>query len=424
LALVMPLLVTCSGTETVEPVNQAPTIEFTFVPIVVDYNQNPILTVAVSDPDDDPLTVTWDITSGQLVDRPSKSEKEWRPPRSVGMDTVTVRVSDGELSKTISETIKRGFRSTAPSYSTWTFSKDHSPWILDPAALTIPFGETSLDTIRIEPGVELYINTRDLAIEVLGTLESIGTQTDTILVRPNDRTLRCAGGRGWWEGFRVTVDGLVTGRANMRYTQVSYADKNIDVSQGAASARLQNCRFVCSDEAGVMMSSSGSLLVDNCDVYGNRTHGINVRTLATPPDSVVITNNLIKSNGYNGINLDLLDPAQSTTIIIEGNKLTFNSVHAIAMTHAVWVQSLTHNDFILNNLSNLSNIWLDDPYPGTVNVPSDWDTLLATDNYWGQAFDPGDIDAIEETIRDKTDNPVLGTYVIVEPWANTPQSSH
>lgn len=422
-ALVIPLVISCSGTETPETVNQAPTIQYTATEIVVDYSRDARLTVSVSDPEGDPLTLTWEITSGTLSDGFSKTEKIWDPPSSVGTDTLTVSVSDGELSDSVTEIIKRGTRRTATQYDGWTFTKALSPWILDPPAntQTIEFTTNSNSTVRIEPGAEVYVNLRDLAIEVRGTLESVGTQADTILVRPNDRTLRCGDERGWWEGFRARTDGPVAGRINMEYTQVSYGRKNIWLQEGDASASLQNCRFVCSEDAAVQMASRGTLLVDNCDISSNRTHGIDISSLSTVPASVTITNNFIRSNGHTGINMNLQDGSQTLDITIERNEIKLNAVHGVAMTNAVWA-TIQRNDFILNNLSDVSNIWLNTPFPGAVDVPADWDTLMAINNYWGRAYDPGEIGLIEDTVEDKSDDTALGTYVVVDPWENTPQA--
>jgi parallel beta-helix repeat protein len=141
------------------------------------------------------------------------------------------------------------------------------------------------------------------------------------------------------------------------------------------------------------------------------------------PTQVTITNNLIKSNGHTGINLNLQDIEQTLTTVITGNSIQFNSIHGIALTNAAWAD-IRNNDFILNNLSNVSNIWLETPFPGPVTVTADWDTLLATSNYWSRAYDPGQASFIEDTVRDKSDNPTLGTYVIIAPWENEKQSSH
>lgn len=424
-ALVIPLILGCSGTETPEPVNQAPSISFTTTEIAFGYRIPHDLTVSVSDPEGDALSVTWEITGGTLT--PQNSQKtimEWMPERSVGDDVVTITVSDGELSKSVTEPLRRGTRRTANDYDFGEFVIEESPYIIDPTEETIGFGYPNHGIVSIEAGVELYINKRGLAIEVLGTLESAGTQADTVLIRPNDRTLRCAEQRGWWEGFRVVSDQAGAGQVNMNWTQVSYGVKNLWV-QGGASSNLTNSRFVCSADAGVKMSSAGTLVVDNCDISSNRSHGVDVSSLSETvlPAGVTIVNNLIKSNGHTGINLDLRDTLQVVTTVITGNSIQFNSVHGIALTNSAWA-TIQNNDFILNNLSSVSNIWLDTPYPGAVFIPSDWDTLLATNNFWSRAYDPGQASFIEETVRDKSDNPTLGTYVIIAPWENEKQSNH
>ena len=422
-ALVIPLILGCSGTESPEPVNQAPSITFITTEIVFDFLRSSTLAVSVSDPDGDPLSVTWEITSGTLVPVPANSQTvmQWTPVRSVGDDIVTITVSDGEFSESVTEPLKRGTRRTESILDSAQFIAAESPYIIDPPAETISFGEPNHGTVSIAAGVELYINKRNLAIEVRGTLQSIGTQADTILVRPNDRTLRCAQQRGWWEGFRIVSDDQNDGQVNMTWTQVSYGVKNVWLQNGA-SGNLTNSRFVCSADAGVMMSSVGTLVVDNCDISSNRSYGIDVSSVLIPAQ-VTITNNLIKSNGHTGINLNLQDIEQTLTTVITGNSIQFNSIHGIALTNAAWA-TIQNNDFILNNLSNVSNIWLETPYPGAVPVTADWDTLLATSNYWSRAYDPGQASFIEDTVRDKSDNPILGTYVIIDPWENEKQSSH
>jgi hypothetical protein len=415
IAFVIPLIASCSGTETVEPVNQAPSIRFTFTPVTVDFKQKHTVTVAVNDPDGDPLTVKWEITSGQLSGS-SQTEREWDPVDSVGQDTLTVTVSDGELSDSIVEIIKRGTRNTSRDLSTFTFTKARSPWILDPPPGTIRWTER----IVIEPGAELYINQEQLLIEVVGTLESVGTPTDTILIRPNDRWVRCGDGRGWWKGFQLVADGPKAGQVEMAYTHVSYGERNLWIWQGDSSARLRYCRFVCGGEAGIRMGSSGTLLVDNCDISDNRTYGIYVMGSAVP-DSVTITNNLIKSNDHTGVALELLDVNQSADITIEYNDIQLNSSFGITLKNAVWA-TIQHNDLIFNNLSHVSNIVLLEPYPDVQGDTSAWDTLWATHNYWGRAYEAGEIGLIEDTVVDKKDDGDLGTYIIVDPWKDTSQA--
>jgi hypothetical protein len=337
---------------------------------------------------------------------------------SVGQDTVTVTVSDGELSDQVVAIIKRGTRNTSTDLSSYTFTVDRSPWILDPPVGTIRWGN-----VEIEAGTDMYINREDLTIEVVGNMKSIGTQTDTILVHPNDRNLRCSEGRGWWKGFLLVADGPQSGDVEMAYTHVSYGDKNLYVWQGVSSARVRYSRFVCGGEAGIKMGSNGVLTVDNCDVSDNRSYGVYVWSLSTVPDSVTITNCLIRSNDHTGVALDLRDETKAADITIERNDIRLNSSYGVTMTNAVWA-TIQHNDFSLNNLSNVSNIVLLDPYPDVSGSTAAWDTLPAIHNYWGRAYAPGEISLIERTIVDERDDPSLGTVILVDPWENTPQAPH
>ena len=61
------LLIACSGTETIKPVNLPPTISFTMDKIAVKKGVPVDLSVSIGDPNaDDQLMVTWLITSGTL----------------------------------------------------------------------------------------------------------------------------------------------------------------------------------------------------------------------------------------------------------------------------------------------------------------------------------------------------------------------
>jgi hypothetical protein len=428
-ALVIPLIMSCSGSDTVEPVNQEPSINFTFDPIAVDFNSQPVLTVTVNDPDDDPLTVSWLMTAGAgtLASQNSQNTAmRWTPTRAVGTDTVTVTVSDGELSATVTEVLKRATKRTG---SEPLLRKSGSPYLIDPRSLptdpaeqiVIPGGHT----VEIEAGVELFIGTPEQEIIVEGTLESNGTEPEPVFFLPNSRALRCGEGRGWWKYIQVTTEGSFVGQVNLNYTTVSHAEVNVWIRQGDASADLQNCSLICSREAGIKMSSNGTLIVNNCDISSNRQHGIEIFSLSSLPANVTITNSNISSNSHTGIYMDLQDINQAVPISIRNNNISFNSTNGIYLTNAAWA-TIQNNDIVFNNLSTLSNIRLDhtndpSPYPVGVANPADWDTLLAINNYWGDEFDPDDINLIERSVWDRADYPQVGTRVIVTPWQNTNQ---
>ncbi|MCK5406441.1 MAG: hypothetical protein KAJ37_03265, partial [Candidatus Krumholzibacteria bacterium] len=245
IALLIPLLLSCSGTETVEPVNQPPTIEFKFDKIAVravPFAREVDLTVDVSDPDGDPLKVTWNISSGTWVSQNTGNTiVRWTPQNSLGTDTVVVTVTDGELSaSTDSEIIERGtWERNFDTLVNKTFTKADSPWIISAEGKTIRIGAEY--TVTIEAGAELYIDTREVAIVVIGTFRADGTEAEPAVIKPNSRSLRCGTGGGWWEGIRVETDKAVSGLVDFTHTEIWYAKHNVWLfeyqSLGGASAR-------------------------------------------------------------------------------------------------------------------------------------------------------------------------------------------
>jgi hypothetical protein len=422
---VLPLFLACGGTETTEPVNQAPSIEFTFADMVVDRLFTHDLSVAVNDPEGDPLTVVWTVTSGSLTAQNSDNTiMRWDPPDTPGCDTVTVSVSDGEFTESVTEQIKRGTTvRLGSSMGSRTFSKADSPYIVKPLPGIVTPSIGPGQTFTLQAGVEWYITRDDDAglrgtptLAVEGALVATGTDVEPVVIRPNNRFLRCVDGRGWWGGIDLVPDGVVT----LDYTEISYGVYNVRISQSPGTATLRNSRFLCSSIAGISLESNGSLVVEECRVTDNGNHGVEINSLVSLPANVSITNSEIRFNGHTGIFLDLNDVGQDVPITISGNLIEFNASNGIAMTHAVW-PSIHNNDISKNNTGTLSNIRLLAPFPEGVLAPAAWDTLLATHNYWGGVFDPGEDSFIEQGVWDSRDIPSLGTRVIINPWENDSQ---
>lgn len=407
-------LLGCSGTETTQPVNQAPTIAFAFEKIVVQKGVAVDLSVNVSDANDDPLTITWQITSGTLVaQNAQKTVMRWTPPNSVGLDTVRVSVSDGQELDSIVEEIKRGTRTTA-GVSQPSYFKQESPYILDTPRLVV----SKLATTIIEAGVELYLEQEDAVIDVVGTLRATGTESERVLIRPNNRTFRCGEERGWWKGIEVTTDDQ-SGFVDLAYTDVLYGIRGILLFIGDASASLQYCRIKCSNDAGIRISGTGTLTVEHCEISDNQNYGIAVSSLGSAPQAVTIRHNKITNNGHTGVSIDLLDYVQAVPIVIQYNRVEFNGVNGVVLSGAAW-PAISYNDISLNNFSTISNIRLVPPFPGG-GPPEAWDTLLVQHNYWGQAYDESDVSSIEDTITDAADHAQIDTRVIVSPWENQSQ---
>ena len=409
-----------SGTTGVEVVNQNPTIRFTFVPLGVAKGGTVGLTVRVSDPnEDDVLTVTWDITRNKQTLTPGNTENtlmRWTAPIQVGVDTVIVRVSDGQASVTVVEEILVCTR-TSSNNAQARYQKSQSPYIIaptnSPPNLLVPSGGLS----QVEAGVEILIDHPATVLNVFGTFQTNGTADDRVVIRPNDRTLFCGDKRGWWDGIRAESDEQSDGLVQLRYTDVSYGEKNVWLL-GGASAVLNDSKFSCAKDAGILLGSSGGLTVDRCEVSNNKNHGIQVRRLTgDPPLAIAIRNSNITINGSAGIHLEINDVVLQVPVNITGNRIEFNLTNGIFITNAS-APNITNNWIWSNNpLTNPNqNIWLDTTFPGGATL----DTLDVTGNYWGAAWTWAQRGNIEQTIRDQADNPNIGTRLKIFRWLLAP----
>src|SRR6188474_2872084 len=105
--------------------NTPPVIAFAFVPMATEKNIPVDLTVTATDADDDPLTITWTVTRGSLAAQNSKKTvMRWTVPSTVGVDTVNISVSDGTVTRKLTEEIR-----VATKYQTGSFLKSASPYI-------------------------------------------------------------------------------------------------------------------------------------------------------------------------------------------------------------------------------------------------------------------------------------------------------
>ena len=410
----LPALLACSSDDTTEPANQPPTISFTFKPIAVGKGpgSSAILTVAISDPDaDDQLVVNWTITRGALTPlNAQQTQARWSIPVTIGMDTVAAVVSDGEATASVEAEIAVGTLKFSNSMQTG-WDPAGSPFILEP----LNNGITTLSpgqTINMPAGIEILFGTPGGSIQVEGTLNLMGTAANPIVIRPNDRTLRCQSGRGWWEGIRVFgLDGAVVAD----YTEVWYGRRNVWLRE-FGSATLTNSVLRCGGEAGVAIGGTGSLSIDNCFIDNNLVDGILIEQESSTQTltSVSITNSNISINGNTGIRMDIRDVVMNVPITVGFNRIEANFTHGIFLANSVF-PDIHNNHFESNGLSGgTSNLWLDLGYPGGVTFNS----LDCTNNFWGAVF--ADSIGIAATIRDRWDAPAaVGTYVLVDPWLNT-----
>jgi parallel beta-helix repeat protein len=412
IALIAVSLLGCSETVTVPVPNDPPTIAFTFDRMAVVQGANVTLSVSVSDPDDDPLTVTWDITRGVLnPDDQGKSLMSWRAPTQAGTDTVTVSVSDGTHTVSVVDTIVVGYLWTADINGGIVWDMARSPLVLSMGGSPPRLVVDGQATLTIEAGVTVYVQS-EMIFDVPGTLLTNGTADNMVKFLPNSRNPD----PGFWEGMLGSKDagsGAPPGTFDLHYTRITYADENILLTNGS-SADLLGCQLYFSREVAMHHDSgSGALIVRNSQITDNFGDGIVISSFSTYPDQVAITGNRISFNGGMGIVIDLIDPDGTTPINISNNEITWNSFYGIHLVRAVYPtinQNALHtNDRLQANAADRRNLRLEPGFIG--NLPE----IDATNNYWLTT----DSLVIEQTVFDSRDDAQVNTRVRFWPWLNS-----
>lgn len=406
-----------NGGGTVTPTNQPPTISFSFSKLAVVRGTPVNLSVDVSDPDQDKLTITWSITRGALTPaNSSHTIMTWSTPSTVGADTVHVSVTDGTFKRSVTAVVEVGWPATTTD-ALAVYEKAKSPYIIapPPASPIVSVGE--MQTSVIEPGTTLYIDTQGASIDVVGTLRANGTADQPVVIRPNDRTFQCGGERGWWKGIHTytfsngfnTYNGLV----DFHHTQIWYGDFGIRIGDGA-TARLADCTLRCNGTDGILMEGHGGLLVADSEISNGKGDGIAVSSLTQLPDSVYVHGCDISINANNGMSMNLDDRNDTSLIVVLYNKFNTNFTSGISLANQVFPH-VHFNEFTGNGLNaGVLNVYIQDGFPSDCNT--DCDTLDMTCNYWGSVVTKPS--TIESTIRDKFDGNV-GTKVFFDPWLNT-----
>lgn len=415
-AALLALVVACGGggDSGTPPANEPPTVTFTTSAFAVVKNVPVDLTIGASDADGDPLTITWEVTRGLLTPQNAgKTVMEWSTPSTVGTDTVTVRVSDGTVTRSIAVEMKVATLTTSNTAPA-TYSKTLSPYIVRTSVnnhrILIPGGTSG--TV-IEAGVELYIDTPGTYFTVLDDFIAHGTPDEPIVIRPNNRTLSCAGDdRGWWDGIQAASDDAAfsTGVVDFAHVEVWYARMGVRLDENA-NAILRDCRIRCSGENGLLVQGSGSLQVFDSQITDGVSDGISIAAISSLPDSVRIERCNISFNGNAGIRMDLNDFGQAVPIRIEFNEIEFNSAYGISLANSVF-PSIHYNSFRGNGDTSVVNLYLVGGYPDPVNHP----VLDATCNYWGSATSTQA--SIDASIRDSLDTSAVHTRVDSSPWLN------
>lgn len=411
--LVLLSLAGCGGGDDgggTPPTNEAPKLTFMTTAIAVPKGGQSNLTVEASDPDDDPLTITWEISRGTLASQNSlNTVMRWSVPATAGADTVNIHANDGSVTTTITAVIKAGtLIINTPPFGNLT--KVNSPYIIRPSAANPKVTPNVGQPRTIEAGTELLIDTPNAYINVLDTWTAHGTVDEPIVMRPNNRTFKCVDDRGWWEGIRASSDdaAFTDGSLDFEYVEIWDAKWGVRLLDNS-NATLRNCKLLCSGTAGASIEGNGFLRLLDSRISDGLGDGISIGgpSIVSLPDSVRIDGCAVVFNGAAGIRMDLKDSSKVVPIVVSMNEIEFNGSHGISLANSVF-PSVHRNSFRGNGDSSVSNFFLQGGFPGT----ADADTLDATCNFWGTVSGT----AIEITIHDILDTSGVGTRVDSCPW--------
>ncbi len=402
----------CSGGDdggVAPPENRSPNITVDFSKIGVARNTSTQISASVSDPDGDPLTITWTATRGTITSlNGANTLVQWSVPATVGVDSITAQVSDGTASKSAKIGIKVGTSFSGGPART-VFLKSQSPYIVSVSGAPPVLVVTDVAT-TIEAGTELLIETPNSVIDISDSLLAVGAPGDEIVIRPNLRNLTCGDDRGWWQGLKVTSD-LEAGHAELNYVQIWYARWAVRL-RDSGSATIRNSALRCSSESGVLHEGGGALIVEDTQITDGELDGITLDTGTFSPDEIEITGCLLKQNSRYGVWANLDDQAGSIPFTIEASNFEFNGQNAIRMSGAS--NPLIHfNRFDGNGIGQgLIDIYLENGFP----IGENFTTISATCNFWGAAM--ASATPIEARIRDSGDTANIVADVVVTPWSN------
>jgi hypothetical protein len=418
--LVVVLATGCSESTGVEGENSPPSIRFVTAPLAVGKGTTNVFSVEISDKDDDPLVVSWSKSAGTFLSPQGSATITWRAPGTVGVDTLIASVTDQKAtsSDTLVFEVGTPWSQDINGYTTrWT--KSNSPYILTPSV----GDELSVNTsslLTIDAGVRVYVDFPSMEIVVYGELRIRGTQSEPVIIKPNLRNPPS----GFWVGIRGARwlgggkggGGGTPGLIDAYWADISYAETNLRADDDIGIT-LVNSRLTHGGVRGLYFGSSGALVIDGCEIADNKGNGIEVIKFSksTMPDSLVIRNSAIRYNTGSGIVINLRDSLGTVRTVIEGDSITYNSLHGIKLITQVYPEihgcAIFFNDILRVNGGH--NIHLEPGFNG--GLPS----IDARCNYWGFAYQPQDSSEIAKTILDSDDRGDITARVLFNPWMNT-----
>ena len=416
------LFAACSDDETVAPdTNHAPVVEFTVTAIAVPKNENKTLTISVTDPDGDEVSVLWEATRGTFTSAQGNPSIVWKAPTATGLDTITVTATDGEGgTTTIEETIQVGTVKTSGISMSQAWHVADSPFIIRPVSSENKRFVIPTVTLSIDAGCELLIDSEELEIYIEGTIQTNGTEANPVVIRPNVRHPES----GHWQGITAVPD-LEIPRVLLTCTDVLYAVEAVK-STTKGEVTLDGCRIMFAAGAAVTHRSYQALTVVNSIITNNLKSGIRVEPISdlSLPPSIVVSNDSIAVNGDvtgstpyvqdAGIYIAMADSDLTCDIQITNNEISRNAFPGVHLVN-VSRPALQNNSIFANELGKTSqryNVRLEDGFGG--GAPG---MIDARQNFWGAAYtNLTDSTEIRLMIRDSEDVGNITVRVAIDPW--------
>ncbi|MDB4303941.1 right-handed parallel beta-helix repeat-containing protein, partial [Desulfosarcina sp.] len=199
-------------------------------------------------------------------------------------------VKDITGTMTITGNTPNAIRVDAQAISTGTWMDHGAPYVM-----WADMNQTDLNTLTLEPGVELQFNT-NARLRVYGTLVADGEELNPI-VFTSSQAVPAAGD---WE--RILFDGADAGTV-LDYCQVMYGgatNGNLDIYQSGNNVSISNTLISNSNTRGVYIRNGSNPSFINCEIINNTDIGvyINGASQATFGTSVTEWNDIYGNGNY------------------------------------------------------------------------------------------------------------------------------